>query len=154
MQNEQTKKTKSAPRLLIILVTAVLVGIVSFFVVRPQNKSSVLEVNNRKITVEVAITKNEQEHGLCCRDSLPSDSGMLFVYNKPGIYRFWMKDTRIPLDMYWIDAQKKVIYIEQNVQSNTYPRSFGPYQPAQYILETNAGYARKHNISVGDIVSF
>lgn len=113
-----------------------------------------LKINDTKIHVEIADSETERQNGLCCRDSLGSDSGMLFVFSQPGNYRFWMKDTRIPLDMYWISEDKKIIHIEKNVQPETYPKSFGTDKPARYILETNAGFADKHGINIGDSVQF
>jgi uncharacterized membrane protein (UPF0127 family) len=65
-----------------------------------------------------------------------------------------MKDTRIPLDMYWINSEKKIIHIEHSVQPDSYPKSYGPKEPSQYVLETNAGFAKANNIQVGDVVQF
>ena len=79
---------------------------------------------------------------------------MLFVYNKPGDYRFWMKDTKIPLDMFWINSDKQIVHIEKDVQPSSYPESFGSEEPAQYVLETNAGFAKKYQIQNRDIVAF
>lgn len=111
-----------------------------------------VSINNTNITVEIADSTAEKQKGLCCRDSLDQDSGMLFVYEEAGDYRFWMKDTRISLDMYWISSEKKITHIEKNVKPVTYPRSFGTDIPSQYILETNSGFADRHNIKVGDTV--
>lgn len=135
-----------------IIVIFLMVGV--FFATTSQNESRTLRVNNTEINIEIATTSQEKERGLCCRDFLPENSGMLFMYDRPAQYRFWMKDTRIPLDMYWIDSKKKIIHIEAEVKPESYPKMFGPDAPAQYILETNAGFAQKHNISVGDSVSF
>ena len=117
-------------------------------------KTSNLIVGTNKLTVETAKTSEQMQRGLCCRDSLAQHAGMLFVYEKPGDYRFWMKDTKIALDMYWINSQKKIVYIEHNVQPSSYPKTFGTEIPAQYILETNAGYAKSRNIKIGDAVNF
>lgn len=161
MQNERIKKTKLGRSTLILgalvgLVVAVLA--VFFYIATPlQNETSslpTLQVNNQEVYIEIARTPEEQARGLCCRDSLPDHHGMLFIYDQPGDYGFWMKDTRIPLDMYWIDSKKTIVHIEHSVQPDSYPHSFRSPTPAQYILETNAGYAKKHGITVGDTVSF
>ncbi len=91
---------------------------------------------------------------MCCRDSLPQNEGMLFVYDQPTDLRFWMKDMRFPLDMIWIDHNKKIVHIEQDVKPSSYPKVFSAKTLAQYVLETNANYVSKHNIKVGDAVSF
>lgn len=154
MQNEKTKKTKLARRLF-AGAAAVLVGLsVLFFATRAQNGLPTVRIDGVVVSVEIAKTSQEKQQGLCCRDSLPENRGMLFVYEKPGDYRFWMKDTRIPLDMYWISFEKKIVHIEQNVQPNSFPKHFGSGIKAQYVLETNAGFAKKHNVQVGDTVEF
>lgn len=79
---------------------------------------------------------------------------MLFVYDMPGSYAFWMKDTRIPLDIMWLNSEKEIVHIESNVQPASYPKTFVPKMPAQYVLETNAGYAQKYTIKIGDRVEF
>lgn len=76
------------------------------------------------------------------------------MYDKPGDYRFWMKDTRIPLDMIWISPDKRIVHIEHSVAPETYPQTFSSPEPAQYILETNAGHAKKYNLKKSDNVAF
>jgi hypothetical protein len=127
--------------------------VVVFFATTLQ-KNTIITINTTKISIETATTSQKRARGLCCRSSLPKNSGMLFIYDQPGNYRFWMKDTHIALDMYWIDSKKQIIHIEHNVKPETYPKSFGTEKRAQYILETNAGFAKMHAISVGDRVDF
>ena len=74
---------------------------------------------------------------------------MLFVFPKDDRYGFWMKDMLIPLDMFWLNAQGHVVYIAENVATSTYPNVFYPTEPARYVLETVAGFARVHNIVIG-----
>lgn len=159
MQNEEIKKIKLVLRLLIISMVTVMVGLAILALPRSNKNATVsqintssVEINNRKIDVEIAKTSQKQKLGLCCRDSLAEDKGMLFVYDNSAVRKFWMKDTRIPLDMYWLDEQNKIIYIEHSVQPESYPKSFGSDLPSRYVLETNAGYAKTHGIQVGQTV--
>lgn len=121
-----------------------------YFAIKSQYKTHVVSVHNVHINVQIATSSQEKARGLCCREKLPENSGMLFVYKKPGNYRFWMKDTKIPLDIYWIDSQKKVVHIEPNVRPESYPNDFGTNIPSNYVLETNAGFAEAHKVHVGD----
>ncbi len=142
-------------RKLAVIASLVFVAIsIIIFAIWLQKDRINLTIENNTLVVEIATTSQEKEKGLCCRDSLAQNAGMLFIYDKPGIYSFWMKDTRIPLDMYWINSQKEIVYIERNVQPDSFPKKFGPQIPVQYILETNAGYASKYNIQVGQTVTF
>jgi len=154
MRNELTKKIKLARRFTLIgvvLVTCCGLALLSIFSSRG---GQTLTIGTNRLHIETANTVQEKRSGLCCRNSLSPDSGMLFIYDAPAIHKFWMKNTRIPLDMYWIDSGRKIVYIQRNVKPNTYPKTFGPDIPAQYILETNAGYAETHTIQVGDTAQF
>ena len=66
--------------------------------------------------VELARTESERDQGLMYRKELDKNKGMLFIFDKEGIYPFWMKNTLIPLDMIWIDSNNKIVFIAQNVQ--------------------------------------
>jgi uncharacterized membrane protein (UPF0127 family) len=154
MQNEKTKKIKSALNfggaIFIIITTLVVIK----FAKTSQNQAQKLKINNTTINIEIAKTSQEKAKGLCCRDSLSPNGGMLFVYDRPDYYAFWMKDTKIPLDIYWIDSGKQIIHIEENILPSSYPKAYVSKQAAQYVLETNAGFAKTHNIKVGDNVAF
>lgn len=155
MQNEKTKKTKWARKFVIpVIIGITLCTAMIIFAMTSQNNLRTLTVNNTEIAIEFATSSQEKSRGLCCRDTLPENQGMLFVYDRPGDYGFWMKDTRIPLDMYWINQEKEIVHIEHSVVPSSYPKSYRSPKPAQYILETNAGFAKQHNIQVGDPVSF
>ncbi|MCA9309254.1 DUF192 domain-containing protein [Candidatus Saccharibacteria bacterium] len=131
------------------------IAVVTVVAILSQNSEGTpLSIKNKVFTVEIANTSQKREQGLCCRDSLAVDRGMLFVYDSPGDYRFWMKDTRIPLDMIWISSSKRIVHIEESVQPDTYPESFRSDKPAQYVLELNAGSAKKYNFQNRDKVAF
>ena len=158
MDGSENHRKKPIFLLSAIAIVLAAVSLIGYIVYRgsPFDASSAsrLKIKDTEIKIEVANSDEERRLGLCCRDSLAKDSGMLFIYDQPGDYHFWMKDTRIPLDMYWISNDKKIIHIERNVQPSTFPKTFGTDTPAQYVLETNAGFADKHSIDIGDRVSF
>ena len=153
MQNEKTKKTKLV-RKLVALAIIITFGLIILIAIQSQKNIPTAVINNVEIKLEIATTSQEKIRGLCCRNSLAKNSGMLFVYKTPGDHRFWMKDTLIPLDMYWIDKNNKIVHIEHSVQPSSYPKTFGTKHPSLYTLETNAGFAKIHNIQIGDTVVF
>jgi uncharacterized protein len=107
------------------------------------------------IQAEVASLAKERERGLSNRKELPLDTGMLFVFIQEGRYSFWMKNMLFPLDIIWLDKDKKVIHIVENAPPCS--ESCPAYQPdsnALYCLETNAGFARVHNLKVGEQLNF
>lgn len=111
---------------------------------------------SRCVQVEVVQKKEDLLRGLQNRTSLPEKGGMLFIFPKPGEYPMWMKDTRIPLDMIWLDHYQNVIFIAKNLQpcqKDPCP-SYGPRQEALYVLEVNSGLADEWRIKLNDWANF
>lgn len=108
------------------------------------------------LKVEVAQSPSELERGLQYRQSLAKDMGMLFIFPQNVEAAFWMKNTLIPLDMFWLDQDKKVIYIEKNAAPclQEHCPTYGPREVARYVLEANAGFADAYNINIGDTATF
>ena len=107
--------------------------------------------------VELVKTESQREKGLMGRENMDSGKGMLFVFDKEGIYPFWMKNTLIPLDMIWIKegpsaGSGQVVFIAQNVQpcKILICSSVVPNVKAKYVLEINAGICKKIGLGIGD----
>jgi uncharacterized membrane protein (UPF0127 family) len=112
--------------------------------------------SGRTYRLEVARTPEEQAQGLMFRESLPERTGMLFPFADKGVHHFWMKNTMIPLDMVWMDAEGRVIFVSANTppcRADPCP-SYGPDAPAASVLEIAGGNAAKENISVGAVLRF
>src|ERR687896_827659 len=112
------------------------------------NNSSVIA----RVFVEVPDELEEFARGLMFRNHLPWNAGMLFAFNEEEPQRFTMKNTLIPLDMIFADSSSKIIDIKENVppckqeECPTYPSR----EPAQYVLEVNAGFVQEKGIRIGD----
>ncbi len=107
------------------------------------------EFGGVSLNIDYATTTAARERGLSGRASIPSDYGMLFVFPKDDRYGFWMKDTLVPLDMFWLDAQGRVVSIAEDVSPSSFPHVFYPSVPARYVLETASGFAAAHGIVTG-----
>jgi uncharacterized membrane protein (UPF0127 family) len=106
-----------------------------------------------RFTLELARTPGEQNKGLMFRDSLPADRGMLFVFDGDGMRNFWMLNTRIPLDMIFIDSGFKVVHVHhQAVPHDT--TAINSRAPARYVLEVIGGRASQCSIETGAKVKF
>ena len=114
-------------------------------------KSSV-KINDTEIKVDVAHSAEEKLQGLSGRESLLENTGMLFTFDHPGRYVFWMKDMNFPIDIIWIGADRQVVHIEHNVRPESYPENFAPTSNALYVLEVESGFSKKHNFKIGDPV--
>jgi len=107
------------------------------------------EFGGVSLRIEYATTTATRERGLGNRESIAPDQGMLFVFPKDERYGFWMKDTLVPLDIFWLNDKGQVVSIAQDVATSTYPNVFYPSAPARYVLETAAGFAHEHAIATG-----
>lgn len=90
------------------------------------------------------------------REYLDPDKGMLFLFENEGIYNFWMKNTLIPLDIIWIDENKKAVFIKENAMPCNLEdcEIFHPAQKAKYVLEINGGLSEKYGLKFGNEIKF
>lgn len=111
-------------------------------------------LKNKEINLLVVQTPDETMWGLSDFPSLPPDTGMMFIFLRPGIYSFWMKDMRFSLDMIWLDSDNRVVTIHENISPDTYYKNpselFLPTSPASAVIEVPSGFVEKNNLSVGD----
>jgi uncharacterized membrane protein (UPF0127 family) len=108
------------------------------------------------VQVELATDEPTRSQGLMYRDHLPDDRGMLFLFPQSGDYPFWMKNTLIPLDMIWIDDQRRIVHVASNVppcKADPCP-SYPPNAVAKYVLELAAGVAAKHHLANGQVLRY
>lgn len=111
-----------------------------------------LKINNVDLYVELADTPEKRVQGLSGRKELKNDRGMLFVFDKPNTYSFWMKDMNFPIDIIWIGEDLKITDITHNAKPESYPKIFQPKKPAKYVIEVNSGWNFKNGIQIGMIV--
>jgi len=144
----------------IIIGFIVILLLFSAFVVLQIDKTpkpaSKIAFKNQTYAVELAKTPKDQQLGLSGRKSLPQDQGMLFVFTTAAKYPFWMKEMNFPLDMIFI-KDNKIVTIFTNVPVPKDPKAtnipvYTPTQPANYVLEINAGQVKKYNFKNGDTV--
>ncbi len=105
--------------------------------------------NVAEFQVELALDQETQRTGLMYRTEMPEKQGMLFLFQKDRTLTMWMKNTLIPLDMIFINAEGVVI----DVHENAVPHSLeivGAKIPGRGVLELNAGMIKKFNIAIGD----
>lgn len=100
------------------------------------------------LKLEVANTPSAWQTGLSGRACMSKDQAMLFDLNSSGFYTVWMKKMHFPIDIVWINSDKKVVKVVPNVFPFTYPESFINTQPARYILELKAGQVKALGIGL------
>jgi hypothetical protein len=116
-------------------------------------------IKTLNINAKIAANPDSRKKGLSKIDSLPIGEGMLFVFKKNGRYSFWMKDMKFPIDIIWIDENKKIV----NISANAIPEPkkadkdltiYDSSYDVLYVLEINAGLSNANHLQVGDVVSF
>lgn len=107
-----------------------------------------MPIGSRTFTLEIADTDRTQEIGLMHRDSMPSDHGMIFVFPSERPLNFWMKHTRIPLDILYVDAGGTVVSIHQMQPFDL--KGSVSRGPAKYAIELNQGAAQAAGVKAGD----
>lgn len=110
------------------------------------------------IYAELADTPQERAEGLMYRERLGDDRGMLFTFSQAQAWVFWMKNTKIPLDIIWMNDKKQIIHMEQNVPICTRTDDSCPqYRPndeALYVLELAGGRAESLKLQRGSKLQF
>lgn len=117
-----------------------------------KKKRGVVYFHNDSLVVEIVETPEELEKGLMGRKSLPENGGMLFIFEREGVYPFWMKDTYIPLSIAFIDRNYRIIHIEDMEPLDTISLHLS-ISPIRYALEVNRSWFKRHGIKKGDPIS-
>ena len=105
---------------------------------------------NVEVEVEIADDTEEMARGLMGRTALAEDAGMLFVYPDERELSFWMKDTLIPLSIAFMDAEGRIVDIQDMRALDDTPPHYTSAEPARYALEVNEGFFDERGVEVGD----
>ena len=131
----------------VILVLAILVTAI----IRTGDNSTKVQIADQTFSVQVARTEVEKQIGLSETEVLGENDGMLFVFDKPDFYSFWMKNMKFPIDIIYIKGDK-ITTIIKNASPSSAPESLVIYQPKEEsdkVFEINAGLSDKLNLKEG-----
>jgi uncharacterized membrane protein (UPF0127 family) len=112
--------------------------------------------DGESLSAELAVTQEERALGLMFRKTIECDQGMLFVFDNEDFYSFWMKNMLIPLDLIWLDKEKRIVHIERCVppcEREPCP-SYSPRIPGMYVLELKAGSVEQRGLKIFDRLDF
>lgn len=116
-----------------------------------------VELNGQRYSVEIADDDAERARGLMFRDELAQGRGMLFIHERQEPLAYWMKNTRIPLDILYFDSARKLVSQQRDVPPCSLGDRCPPYPsdaPALYVLELNAGEAARLGLKDGAELTF
>jgi uncharacterized membrane protein (UPF0127 family) len=109
-------------------------------------------INGKTLTLEVANRPATRRKGLSGRHVIPLGSGMLFVFPQQGFHSFWMKDTYVPLSIYWLDATGRVMAQDTMLPGDL--RSHVPSDPASLAVEVPLAWGAQNRVRIGDRFTF
>lgn len=145
----------------VVFFSSVLLLVIIKVMLFPSNLQSTLEtkklmIRNQTFTIELAQASKQRELGLSYRTSLGKYNGMLFSFETPGLYRFWMKEMNFPLDFLWI-RDNKIVDLSESIPP---PKSVNgqimfvtPKEPVNAVVEINAGLIQELHIQKGDLIT-
>ena len=115
--------------------------------------------NGTLINAETMRSDIELLKGLMYRESMPQNRGMLFIHPEENIFHYWMYQTKIPLDIIWMDRDKQIVEMSLDTPPCTSKSArdctnYGGNFKSKYVLEVNAGVARKNALKTGDTLNF
>ncbi|MEO5950525.1 MAG: DUF192 domain-containing protein [Candidatus Saccharimonadales bacterium] len=147
------KKSLSWVMIIFILL---LVGLAALYIVWPQlQPHTTIRIGDGIYTSQIANTEALREKGLSGTTDLRSNQALLFVFDSDRKWPIWMKDMNYPIDIVWLDKDKKVVYIVTNAPPDSYPYTiFTPNKEARYVVELPAGTAMQKAIKVDGVATF
>jgi len=158
-------KTNTTKKILLAFIKVIAIVIVALFIVwlwffarvylsySSYSKEPVL-VKSAVFVGYVADTEEKRNQGLGGKRFLPSNTSMLFEFDKPDTHGIWMKDMLFSIDIIWLDKNKKIVNLISNAEPATYPHVFYPPQKSLYVLEVRAGLIKDKNLKLGDEILF
>lgn len=143
-------------RLILGLTVVIFFTILIISIIIGRGQKTEVSINDETFKVEVAQTDEEKQIGLSKTNKLGEDQGMLFVFNKPDYYSFWMNEMKFPIDIIYIRGNKVITVISNAPapsESNTDLAIYQPKDASDKVLEINAGLAEKYNIKEGSTIT-
>lgn len=112
--------------------------------------------SGRALTAELLVRPEDRQMGLMFRPSLPADRALLFVFDGLDFHGIWMKNCRFPIDIVWLDEQQRVVHVAAAAPpcAKEPCAVYQPLQRALYVVELNAGQARREKIELGARLEF
>lgn len=147
LQLRQNDSAKEKGKLMLRKTVQLLMLLIVLSSCQSETKAKI-EINEKTYTVEVANSQEKRAKGLMFRKHLPGNTGMLFVFSYEDYRYFYMKNTLIPLDIAFFNAQMEIVSIKQMepLDEATVPSD----KKAMYALEMNRGFFEKEGIKIGD----
>ncbi len=146
-------------RIFFLLVMALLL-ISGALLFNAPEQTQVININfpgGAVLKAEVADTPEKLLFGLAFRNVLPSDEGMVYIFEESGPHRVWTKEFQFPIDVIWVDESKIVVHVVEKAPpciESRCPWYGPPPQNARYVIEANAGFVEQAKVAIGAQLKF
>lgn len=143
-----------------------LLALVFLAACQPKREISIDDLTTRDVTLpggqvieaQVMIDQKDQARGMMFRESLAPDRGMLFLHKSMSLYAYWMYQVKIPLDIIWMDDQRRIVEISADTPpcftvAHECP-TFGGHKSSKNVLELAGGMAKKYGLHEGQYMGF
>lgn len=153
MPKADDEKTASARKFILFGVVSAFLVCLLFAGMR-HNRGQTVLLGARTFRYEMAADEGSRNKGLSGRPFIKSNQAMLFAFQKPDTYCFWMKDMHFPIDIIWVDSNKDIIGTAEKLAPSSYPKTFCSPKPVQYVFEVSAGQVPAAGVRPGQRVNF
>ncbi len=146
---EQKKK-----RIITLVLMAIFLMSASFFLIDRKDETIIVVSfpNGRTLETEVADTPEKLLFGLAFRETLPANSGMLYIFESTGQNHVWTRGYRFPVDMIWIDESHHIVGFKEHVApclEDVCPQYSSAPDAVRYAIQTEAGFIEREGVTVG-----
>lgn len=153
-EREQKKK-----RIIMMILLAILLMSISMFVMQREDSKTIIVTfpNGSELEAEVADTPEKLLFGLAFQEALPSNAGMIYIFETTGAHRVTTKQYRFPVDMIWVDESHHVVSITESVPpcaQETCPWHGSGQEAVRYMIQTEAGFAKRQGLTVGSELKY
>jgi len=138
-------------------LVAILIALIVSFMATHFQPTTQVKLGSGAFSTRVVSTDASREKGLSGVEKLGPNEGLLMIFDKDDKYGIWMKDMKIPIDILWLDKDKKVIFMVMDAQpesDNIDLKTYVPLSPARYVVELQSGAIKKAGIIIGSTAEF
>lgn len=142
-------------KIIFIIIVFLALALTGLIISLNFKKSPTAKIEGKTFKLLVAKSEEDKQVGLSKYHRLPENTGMIFLFDKPGFYSFWMKNMNFPIDILYINGDRIVtIYKNQKPAESGNPPVLNPKEESDKVLEINAGLSDRYKIEEGDKVEF
>ena len=138
---------------LVYLLLVLFVFYLVIYRIKRNNREGFADKDGRIVTIYIKRAHDKKLGLMHRKDKLKKNHGLLFDYNRYGVFTFWMKDTHIPLEVICLDHNYKVVGVIENLKPKS-KESRTLDRPFRYAIEVNKGTSKKNSIKEGDFIEF